>query len=496
MNSIFISRMRENRLWFVKMSVVFGVLFSVCLYKNLSGITFPVMAAALILFSVLFLKKVEIRIQKGSICYFAGIFLLGISTVLTDSGFFHFFNIVGIVLLFIMVMVHQLYRDDEWGFSDYVKKFFIMVWTWIISAPEPFLGVKLKECRTEKAGNRKMVFAVLYGIVAALILMLIVMPLLISSDQIFSRIFHKIFDFLSPEEILRDFDFGNMIGAGLTFLFGGFSIYAFFAALFKMNLSGKTQVQPGRISPLTGITFAALLALVYVFYSGIQILFLFLRLDRGLPQGITYSAYAHEGFWQLLFVSLINFVTVIVCIRIFEDNRILRMLLTLVSVCTCIMILSAAYRMVLYVKEYDLSFLRVLVLWFLTVLMVIFFGVIRSIYRRKFGLFRYITAVVSVCYILFSFIRVDACIAGYNIGSGGVSEQTDLYYLIADLSQDAVPQIARLTDPQAVDDTTFQYLAGYFANIIEMNEEKGVREWNYSRTAASDAAEKWLGIKE
>ena len=87
MDNIFINRMRENRRWYVEMSLIFGLLFTVCLYRNLSGITFPVITAALLMFSVLFLKKNEIQIQKGSAPYFAGIMLLGISTVLTDRGF-------------------------------------------------------------------------------------------------------------------------------------------------------------------------------------------------------------------------------------------------------------------------------------------------------------------------------------------------------------------------------------------------------------------------
>src|SRR5699024_4004073 len=117
-------------------------------------------------------------------------------------------------------------------------------------------------------------------------------------------------------------------------------------------------------------------------YSMIQIVYLFLRLDTGLPDGMTYSQYAHEGFWQLLVVSMINFAAVVICIQIFEKNKVLQMLLCVISVCTCVMILSAAYRMMLYVGEYDLTFLRVLVLWFLAVLMIIFFGVIYSIFRR------------------------------------------------------------------------------------------------------------------
>ena len=512
MDSIFLQRMRENRRWFLIMSLIYGVLFTFCLYRNLSGITFPLITAVSLWFSVLFLRKAGITFQKGTLRYFAGILLLGISTVMTDSGFFHFFNSVGIILLFMMAMAHQLYKDSEWGFTEYVKKFFIMLWTWIISVGEIFRGrgknAEVSSDKSEKtsddtsketlgAGKMKWKNAspVLLGILAAVLMLIIVLPLLMMSDEIFSQIFSNIFRFLNPFRFMREIDFGNIIGVIFTFLFGTIALYAFFAGLFRLNLGGTDHKKPGSSNYITGITFTGIMAAVYVFYSGIQILFLFLRLDSGLPEGVTYSQYAHQGFWQLLFVSLINFVTVLACAKIFEENRVLKILLTVISVCTCIMILSAAYRMVLYVNEYDLSFLRVLVLWFLAVLMVIFFGVIYSIFRKEFRLFRYITAVVSVCYILFSFSRPDALIAGYNIQNTQKTEETDLYYLIYLLSEDAAPQIAQIDPDQLEEAGVKDVVEQYFRDINTENEEISLREWNYSRAEAAKAAEEWLSEK-
>ena len=156
------------------------------------------------------------------------------------------------------------------------------------------------------------------------------------------------------------------------------------------------------------------------------------------------------------------------------------------------MILSAGYRMALYVGEYDLSFLRVLVLWFLGVLLLFFFGVIYSIFRRTFGLFRYMTGVLSAAYILLSLSHVDAGIAAYNIRNAEDQNDIDVYYLTEILSQDAAPQIARLIDPRKADDDTRTYLTGYFSDIRSENEETGIRKWNYARYEASRAAEEWL----
>src|SRR5699024_10906831 len=103
----------------------------------------------------------------------------------------HFFNSVGIVLLFMMLMAHQLYRDDEWGFEDYVKKFFTMAGTWIGALGEPFHRVKKTDAKTKdpaKDAQRKQTGAVLCGVLAAAVMLMMIIPLLMSSDRIFSQI--------------------------------------------------------------------------------------------------------------------------------------------------------------------------------------------------------------------------------------------------------------------------------------------------------------------
>lgn len=504
MVSIFVQRMRADRKWFFMMSLIYGGVFTFCLYRNMSGITFPVITAVSLAFSTAFLVRAGITFQKGTIRYFAGILLLGIATVLTDNGIFHFFNCVGILLLYMMSMAHQIYKDQEWGFSEYVKNFFIMTGTWISSVGDIFRGSgenkrKEEENPEDKSAvmwiKRRQIRSVLFGLLAAMLLLAAVLPLLMASDQIFSHIFNRFFDFFNPFSLFEKIDMWNIIGIGLTFLFGMIFIYSFFSGLFRMNLRGKTAKKQGRTDPVAGITFAGILAAVYVVYSGIQILFLFLRLDTGLPEGVTYSQYAHQGFWQLLAVSLINFAAVLICRMVFDENRILKIILTVVSVCTCIMIVSAAYRMILYVSEYYLTFLRVLVLWFLAVLMIIFFGVIYSIYRRAFGLFRYITAVVSVCYILFSFSRPDALIAEYNIRHASEASEFDVYYLMY-LSRDTAPVLAEIDKDDIRDTAVLDSLDDYFRSIAAQEQQMSLREWNYSREEAGKAAREWLGPGE
>ena len=194
MNEVYIRKMKEDEMWFLKMSILFGLLFTFCIYRNLSGLLFAVLVPALILFAVKFLGRAGVRVKKDSAWYFAGIVLLGVSTCLTANGFFHFFNILGILLLFMAAMVHQFYNDSEWGFAEYVKKFFILAGTCIASAGDPF-KVKLRRDSAhvrEQKESRRNAKAAAAGIAAAALFLIVVMPLLVMSDKIFSEFFYQI----------------------------------------------------------------------------------------------------------------------------------------------------------------------------------------------------------------------------------------------------------------------------------------------------------------
>ena len=213
--------------------------------------------------------------------------------------------------------------------------------------------------------------------------------------------------------------------------------YAFFSALCRYQPEEETETRGKKCNPIVGITFTSVIAVIYLFYSVIQIIYLFIGQDGGIPAEITYAEYARSGFWELLFVSIINFLMVLVSIYLFQENKILKGILAIICMCTFIMIFSSAYRMWMYVDVYHLTFLRMFVLWFLGTLTLVMLGTILSIYKKKFPLFRYIMLVVGCCYIVFSLARPDYWIATYNIANTENMNMGELNYLVYSLSDDA-----------------------------------------------------------
>lgn len=489
-------KMKENQEWFVLMSVLFGVIFCFCIFGNESGVARIFLDVTLLVVSFQFLNKVGIVWKKSGGIYCVGILLLGLSTIKTTNSFFHIFNTIGIVLLFILLIIHQIYEDKNWDYPQYMTKIIYASILWIGYVIEPFKGKKRPQKKFKESLKDKKTKQILVGVAAAVGVLLVVLPLLLMSDRIFSQLFGFLFGWIDLSAILENLKLEKIIGIGLTFLTGMVGIYAFFAGIFDSidPVCGKNV--DNKWEPVTGIAFLSVLGFVYSIFSLIQVLFLFLRIGNGLPGEMTYSQYAREGFWQLLFVGIINFATVIICKALFEENRILKGLLLLVSSCTCIMILSASYRMALYILEYHLTFLRVFVLWFLMVLILVFFGLMYHIINPKFRLFPYAVSVVSVLYIGFSLCNVDRIIAAYNIRHTEELNQHDIEYLIYDLSRDAAPEITEIAPEQLWKTEMLTEVDIYFSDLEKEDRQRSLREWNYADYQAKQAAKKWRAMKK
>ena len=78
-----------------------------------------------------------------------------------------------------------------------------MAGTWIGALGEPFHRMKKTDAKTEdpaKDARRKQTGAVLCGVLAAAVMLMMIIPLLMSSDRIFSQIFNSIFRFFQSSE--------------------------------------------------------------------------------------------------------------------------------------------------------------------------------------------------------------------------------------------------------------------------------------------------------
>jgi hypothetical protein len=98
--------------------------------------------------------------------------------------------------------------------------------------------------------------------------------------------------------------------------------------------------------------------------------------------------------------------------------------------------------MQLYIEAFQLTFLRLFVLWFLLVLAVCLSLMILRIQRSDYPLMRRLTAAVTILYLAFALLHPDYWIARYDLAAAAPVDQE---YLVQ-LSDDAVPVLAEDPD--------------------------------------------------
>lgn len=433
--------MKDNFGFFGPVTFLYALFYAFCMFKNGSGITFPFFIAASLLYLYFSLSKLEITLKRGSAFYMAGMMLLAVSTFCTDDGRIIAFNKTGIFLLMMSLLLKQFYDTSNWKLGKYLGSIFMLVFASIGELGRPFAdGAKYFQGRKGKQ-SKTLGYAVL-GAVIAMPLLAIVLALLSSADAVFRQM---------TTSVLQGINFGNIFNVIFRIGFLFFASYLLTAYLCKHTLS--EQVKDHRNGePVLAITITGLLSIIYLLFSGIQIVYLFLR-QMELPEGYTYAEYAREGFFQLLAVSILNLIIVLLVMSYFRESKVLKGILTIMSLCTFVMIASSVFRMILYIRFYYMTFLRILVLWGLALLFLLFIGVVVSIYHSRFPLFGYSTVVVTVLYAALSFAHPDYIIASVNVANalGNVTEtQTENGFFLAEepykdfvylssLSADAAP---------------------------------------------------------
>lgn len=495
--TILTKQMKSQFSFFGPASMIYALFYAFCLYKNASGITYPFFAAGTLCYFFLSMKKLGVPYKKDSLFYVISILLLGISNCRTTSPQLLFMNKTGIFLLSFVLFLHTVYYDAGWDFPKYIGAIVQTTAGLITCLFSPLMDLTsfFDAQKQRKSDKNSPIGFILIGIAISIPILTVIVVLLGSADVVFRNMIDRIL-------FSWDFSFLSFFRICLLIAVVFLASYALLSALCMKKV--KEEVTDHKIwEPLIAITVTGMLAMVYLVFSLIQIIYLFIGNMR-LPDGYTYSSYARQGFFQLLIVCVLNLLLVIFCLSFFKDHTGLKIILTVISGCTFIMIISSALRMFMYIARYNLTFLRVFVLWSLAVIFLLMAGVTVSIYFRRFPLFFYCVAVTTVFYIGLSFARPDYLIASYNLNPAHMEylDEYDLYdaegYL-SQLSTDAAPILLSreknpylgtedVAVPRVNDDLKSRRFYYYYMNILHRTEEMNLRNFNFSIYMAGKSA--------
>ena len=493
-------------------AIIYAIVTTICMYKNAYGIMPALFAAATIGFlsyvcshapqSKAYDNREDKTSNPRTMSYYIGILLLGVSTFLTGDGFLIVCNYIGIYLLSMTVFFTCFCDAEKWSVGKYIRAVLGTVFSpfgyLFRGFSDCYVYVKLREKKKSKA------IYVLVGVLIALPFLALMLIVLSQADAIFKYIVDRSIGNLRLS--------GNLAGFVMMLIAVFVIVYGIFCKMViqppKVDREEKRMIEP-----MIGITFCGLLTALYAVFAIIQILLPFLG-KQMLPAGYSYSQYARQGFFQLLFVAVVNLVIVLVCNRAFAENRVLRMILTIMCGCTYVMIGSSAVRMLMYIQAYRLSYLRVLVLFALLVLIALFAGTIIYLYKNAFPLMKYMIFVCGGLYIVFALSHPDTYVMRYNLACARADVQTwldadvdteeievrlaDDFQYMEERSADTTPAVFEFIDwAQARGIWTDEDDSWQISNLLSYHSEmctsrRGVRTFNVSTYRGKVALEDYL----
>lgn len=251
------------------------------------------------------------------------------------------------------------------------------------------------------------------------------------------------------------------------------------------RVAGEPQETRGR-PRIEWVLPLAALDLLFAAFVIVQLTVLFGGDEHVLrTSGLTYAAYARQGFWQLLVVAALTLVVVALAVRLVPrrlaaDRLLFRVLLGGLCGLTLVVLASAVRRLGLYEQAYGLTRLRLSVTATLFWLGAIFLLLlVAGSMRRSPWLPAVAVTVTGLALVAFTLADPDARIAESGVHRAQQGKPVDTGYL-STLSADAVPALARMRDH----DLRGCSLGPLVRLADRQRQTDGWADWNLARSRA------------
>ncbi len=453
----------KNDTIFAVCALVAGVFLSV--FGIFGGFALGYLMSALlvvVMLVVYLLKRENISVFSLVCTVFA---LANLSVfVTTSNGSVRFFAVV-VSFLCTLVGVDGFANGKKMGNRDTLGAFYSALATMCN------IGVSMKSIFSKPDGDKKSVGKVMVGLLCAVPVLIVVVPLLLSSDDAFSGMMSSILN--------RS---GNGFLTVLKVVFGALLSIFIISYGFSLKYSRLSKVKESKFEGIDNIyiiSFLSSISLCYLLYLFSQLAYFFSAFKGFLPNGeITYSQYARKGFFEMCVIAVINlgivFLSIILAKK--QSGKVcvgIKISTMFISAFTLIIIATAISKMVLYINAYGMTVLRITTSSFMLFLAVTFMAVILRIYLSNVNIIK--TTVVTACIIvlLLGTVNVNAVCARYNYNAykSGKLDSIDVEAMY-NLGDEGVPYLTKLAcsknkevASKAQDFLVSIYMEDYFVNM-------------------------------
>lgn len=338
------------------------------------------------------------------------------------------------------------------------------------------IGLVFGSVKHSSKKNKKAVSSAV-GVLVALPVVAVIVPLLIKSDAAFEGLMDNI---------------AANIGIYLLEIFGALILLPYvFAYVFgknnrKISADKKKGTHSRPILASGCVSFLAVISALYLVYLFSQLAYFFSAFKGILPDDYRYSAssFARRGFFEMFAICLIN-LTVLSLVGAFykRDNKktilAVKCLSLFISVFTVMLIVCAMQKMRLNISIFGLSENRVLVSVFMVMLLVISAFFVLHIFLPKLPYMQSIIIICSVIFVAVGFADIDSRIAEYNVSAytSGKLDTIDVTELknLGDGGIDALIDLTSVPDKkvsQKALDTLASAAVNDYGNDIKIEERK------------------------
>lgn len=487
-------------------SLLIAVLHSILFYGQDLGVSVLLFAVACVFSLIAFLKKHD-KVKNTNAFYLVfPILLLSSTYLIFNNTFFYVLNLF--VIPFLLASMILWACVDTFKLRELFGKSINLVVGSLEFIPNGCKLVKNAVKPEQKEDNQKeqkhkKVKYIGIGILCSLPLLFIILGLLVSADGVFANLFDKVFykiAFIFTSEFVLNL-IGRIIVAGLILIYISCILYNIVTKNSGFNREYKDkEFSKFHIDNTIVNTILTIINIVYLLFTAVQFIYLYSYIfgDTSLSASLNLAKYARQGFFQLMFITVINFAIILITNANHKKeetkNKYTKWMNVLMCIFTIVICVSAFMRMRLYESEFGYTFLRLMVYVILITETIAIIPTIFYIVKNKVNLLKSYFIIGITMYVIINFANIDYMIAKNNINRaeklpGEYVREIDVDYLVDNLGTDAVSQIVYLYHTTK-DESDKRRINNYLYNMYkDVKEERSLQEWNLSKNRAKKLLE-------
>ena len=412
---------------------------------NLFNFGFTVTMGVFTVFVYIYLYKKQANSKIFNNFSLISALLLISSFSINNDGLIKFISVLYLAFLLVISFsgVSGNNKDSDSNYNWFFGAFIKPSLSALSNIFTPFMSAK----NSVKSGKGKNVSSVLIGVLVAVPVLFVIVPLLSSSDIAFEAVISKIFTNTS------------LIISSLVLT--AILLPVFYSLIFYLEKSSLVEVEDKKkdikkLSVMGINSFLISISFVYLFYLFTQLAYIVDAFAFVLPEDYTAAEFARSGFFQMAVIVFINFVILgVTAIKVKRENAKLpnstKAILLFISSFTIFYISTAIIKMAKYISLYGLTRLRVLTSVFMIMLAIIFIIIILKLIITKFKYVKPIIVVCTLTLLSISMININTVIAEYNYSAYKAGKIDIDIEQIESLGVSGIPVLVKLADEEDKD---------------------------------------------